>query len=681
MHAQIAPGLISTRYNLWTRNGPLVIETLTADLHEPALHAGAVLANDHVISGGETVTAMAARTGAVAGINGDFFDIGRTNQPLNLVIRNGLLLRTPSERATLLVSRNGGLRFGSYHISGTAVDGDRSWQLGAVNEWPPQGAAATLVTPAFGALPAANGVTVVKLEPLEQGSDGVAGRYRADTVDDATSPLPPRLGLAFGPVAIGASAIPDPGDLVNISIAGDPPLADTAQGIGGGPLLVAAGQPFADPAAPSPGEALLQQPQTGALRRANGNLVLVEVDGRQAARSVGLTRAEFGALLQALGAVDGMAFDGGGSATIVAREPGDAAATVVNVPSDGMARPVADGLFVYSDAPQGPAARLAVRPDRLDLLVGGSEALTLRATDAAGHPAQLPAGEATWSIDPPVLARIGRGGSLTGLHPGTGVLRAGRGGLTVTVPLTVAAIPARLLIEPQRPNPQPGGTVDFRADARDAAGNPLASGDAVRWTATAGTIDQNGRYTAGATDGDVIVRAGAGEQRLTVRVGRRTAVLPIFAPENAGRWTFATAPAGGPGNIAFGGAQVTLTYDFTAQTRAAYTRTAIALGGEPEALDIDVDADRRGVALRAAFRDAHGERVPVTLAQHLDWVGWRSLHVALPPSAVPPLKLTELYLVDTIGGAPVHVAGNVALRNVRVAFAGSTLPAPLFAFP
>ena len=53
------------------------------------------MADDALISRGETVGSMARRTRAVAGINGDFFDIGNTNRPINMVVRNGALLQLP----------------------------------------------------------------------------------------------------------------------------------------------------------------------------------------------------------------------------------------------------------------------------------------------------------------------------------------------------------------------------------------------------------------------------------------------------------------------------------------------------------------------------------------------------------------------------------------------------------
>jgi len=67
-------------------------------------------------------------------------------------------------------------------------------------------------------------------------------------------------------------------------------------------------------------------------------------------------------LMIAFGTVMGMQFDGGGSSTMVARMPGDQNVRVMNSPSDGIERRVANALLVYSDAPDGPPARLYSTP-------------------------------------------------------------------------------------------------------------------------------------------------------------------------------------------------------------------------------------------------------------------------------------------------------------------------------
>ncbi|HLW48611.1 MAG TPA: phosphodiester glycosidase family protein [bacterium] len=48
-----------------------------------------------------------------------------------------------------------------------------------------------------------------------------------------------------------------------------------------------------------------------------------------------------------LGAANAIEFDSGGSVTMAVRFPGRSAPTVVNSPSDGHERPVADALMVY----------------------------------------------------------------------------------------------------------------------------------------------------------------------------------------------------------------------------------------------------------------------------------------------------------------------------------------------
>src|SRR5580658_5699840 len=89
--ASIAPGVSNQTYYLLTSNGPLVIRAVAVDMHEPTVRVDDVIAHDALLSPGETVSSMARRTNAIAGINADYFDIGQTNQPLNIVVRGGAL--------------------------------------------------------------------------------------------------------------------------------------------------------------------------------------------------------------------------------------------------------------------------------------------------------------------------------------------------------------------------------------------------------------------------------------------------------------------------------------------------------------------------------------------------------------------------------------------------------------
>lgn len=82
----------------------------------------------------------------------------------------------------------------------------------------------------------------------------------------------------------------------------------------------------------------------------NRRLWLVTVDGWQAG-SAGMTAAEVGRFLRDRGVRDAMLLDGGGAATLVATTAGG---PVINRPSDGVPRPLANHLTVkFGDLPAG----------------------------------------------------------------------------------------------------------------------------------------------------------------------------------------------------------------------------------------------------------------------------------------------------------------------------------------
>ena len=74
--AFVAPGVSRADYIVRTSSGPLAIHVVAFDPREPTLRITTVLAHDRLASEGETVSSMARRTGAVAGINADYFESG-----------------------------------------------------------------------------------------------------------------------------------------------------------------------------------------------------------------------------------------------------------------------------------------------------------------------------------------------------------------------------------------------------------------------------------------------------------------------------------------------------------------------------------------------------------------------------------------------------------------------------
>jgi hypothetical protein len=666
----VAPGVWQGDYELLTADGPIAVHVVAIEPHRDDLHLAAVLATDRLTSPGETVESMAKRTGAVAGINGDYFDIDATDQPTNVLVRNGRMLRSPRQRYALAIGSDGTPRFTEFAFDGSLQIGTTTVALDGVNEYPPPRGGTAIITPEFGPLAPQANLTLVALTPL----DGVPpfSRYRVASIADNGSPQPPGYYLAIGLNAYGSAGVPDEGEVVTATgdfASGD--LAKVATAVGGGPLLLHAGAWYDDPDGPGHDQYLTSRiPASGAAIAPDGTLFLIEVDGRQPAVSIGVTRPQFAALMRGFGATEGMSFDGGGSSTLVARDLGDADASLQNVPSDGRERPVSDGVFVYSDAPVGPPALLVARPRTVRAMPGAIVPLETAVVDTAGHPVGG-SGALRATVEPASLGTFVNG-RFVARAAGRGAIRFGRGGLKGVAQVTVVDRPARLEIVPNAPNVDTGEPVQFVVRAFDADGFPVALPPKLKWSATSGTIAANGRFVAGAADATVAVRAGDAVATERVSVGRHEDPLSVGAHAS-----FSSAPRGGPGSLAVASPCPTclsIGYDFTGTERAAYADLGAPLPSAALGVAFDVDGDGSGALLRVAFVNAIDEKVLLTAAK-LDFTGRRHVVVRLPNGFAGPGKLGAIYVLAGIGASHVQAAGTVVVRDVRALLPGSA-PAP-----
>jgi hypothetical protein len=658
----IAPGIEYGEYALDTDAGPLAIHVVAIAPHRSDVRIGQVLARDALESHGETVGSMAKRTGAVAGINGDYFDIGNTNRPTNVVVRDGVLLQVPSKRYALAISRDGYPQITELSFLGEVTIGSRATAIDAIDALPPPHGGTSLLTPEFGKVAPEDDLTLVAITPL--GGTPPLTRYRVTAVADNLSTQPPGYYVAIGPSAYDGIDVPSAGDMVTATGDLSPiGLNSIVTAIGGGPLILHAGAWFDDPDGPNGGEYDKRIPCSGAAIAPDGRLFLIEVDGRQPAVSVGITRREFAALMRALGATEGMAFDGGGSSTMVARRLGDAASEIVNSPSDGIERPVGNGIFAYSTAPSGPAVRLVAQPEAIRALPGAQVRFRVAAVDAASHVAANDA-PISVTVEPSSLG-VFHNGSFTAKHAGSGRILLRSGGLKGAIALDVRATPARLDIEPITPNVDRGGTLALSARALDPHGYPLALPPLLRWHATGGSVDAGGNYRAGSRNATVSLRVGNVSATTRVTVGSHEVGVAF-----ADRARFSTIPRGGEGSVVRDPqchTCVQLAYAFGPSERAAYAMADLALPDGTIGLAFDVRDDGSNARLRVALRNAINESVLVD-ATLLDRPGWRHVVVRFPPQAASAGRLIALYVLPPKG---LQVSnGQIVLRNVRAVVAG-----------
>lgn len=138
--------------------------------------------------------------------------------------------------------------------------------------------------------------------------------------------------------------------------------------------------------------------------KADGTVVMLMVDGRQAPYSVGMTMAEVAASMEALGCVEAVNLDGGGSSTFATQREGEpenettAGLTLRCRPSDGYERKVSNTIMVLSNAqPTGTFDHAVLTPNNEVYTPGSTVQFKAAGVDAAGGRADIPAG-AAWTV-------------------------------------------------------------------------------------------------------------------------------------------------------------------------------------------------------------------------------------------------------------------------------------------
>ena len=528
----ITHGVQEYTENYQTAGGAQNAQIMNVNLSDPNLRFGMVEAGNKLVDpADETISSMASRTGAVAGVNADEFAINTTGQPMGMVVQNGQLEASPvaSWPADLEVLNDGQMDFTTETFTGTADDttAGSSEPLVALNRIDQTGL--TAVTPYLGAAPISSSTVATATVAgdtltITSVSSGVTSLPQLTTGQED---LIARKGSAAASWLSGTVHV---GDTVTLSDSVTPyGLGQVQTAVSGAAYLVQNGQ-MAVPVTGG-GENNVTYPVVGVGVNKAGTRAIFAVFNGRASEDVatGLTRPQFAQWMMAHGAYNAIEFDSGGSAEMVGRLPGQQQVSVLNTPSDGDERPVANGLFLYTnEASPGPSASAVVNGGQpMTVLSGTTEPVSAYASDAEDNPAASPV---QLSVQPQSLATVS-GTTLIAGQAGHGWLAVRAGQATSRVPLTVASSAASLSMSPSEPDLENSGTQQFSLTGT-AAGGPLTLGNKdATWSvspSSLGTITSGGLFTAAASgDGLATVSATAGGKTATasVAVGSQSVVV------------------------------------------------------------------------------------------------------------------------------------------------------------
>ncbi len=146
--------------------------------------------------------------------------------------------------------------------------------------------------------------------------------------------------------------------------------------------------------------------------KADGSIIMVMNDGRQAPYSTGFNNYEMSEAMLKLGCVYAINGDGGGSSQFFSQRPGEEM-TLNCSPSDGAPRATTHGVLVISTAPStGEFVRAHVEADNQYYTPESTVQFTAVGTDLVGSPADIPE-DAYWQLSDETMGSIDENGLFT----------------------------------------------------------------------------------------------------------------------------------------------------------------------------------------------------------------------------------------------------------------------------
>ncbi|MFF0791684.1 phosphodiester glycosidase family protein [Streptomyces spiralis] len=369
--AQIAPGITYRAFSLTASHGTVTGHVVTADLSDPRVSVG--LLTPGKVAARVELSRLAAAQGAVAGINADFFNIDETQHPgvqatgsaVGPAIADGVPLKAAvpngqrfgpalppgtSTRDVIGVGYDRKARLDELSLDGTVRGrhGERL-ELAGLNQYAiPEGG--------IGAFNSLWGD--VSRRRAVCGTDTV--RAAACTADAHEVTVKDGRVVSESD-SVGAGAV-DPGTVVlvgreagaaqlrSLRVGERVRVSDRLRTSSGKRLRFAVGgYPVLRGGEPLPGlDTKAVATRTGAGVGDHGRtLYLLVLDG-SAESGAGLTVAELAGVLHDVGADDGVNLDGGGSSTLVTRDPVSGVPMVRNHPTGGAERPIPEGIGLFS---------------------------------------------------------------------------------------------------------------------------------------------------------------------------------------------------------------------------------------------------------------------------------------------------------------------------------------------
>lgn len=656
---EIRKGVTYIKDRRLTEDGWLDTHILKVDITNPYIRLDVIESrNEYNLK--ETTTDLVKSNGAVAGINGDFFDMSKNpTASLGMVIRDGKLISASNyvnlkeNQWTTFFMDEGGMPFIDYcKVAMYFYNEDRvSFEIAGINKVTTFKKGVYLDRNAYTTTAQVDKINNTLYKIVVENDVITYISQKGETVEI------PKDGYV---IAIEESvAVPkinqfQIGQRVTFDLQTSIDLSKIKMALGGAGKIVDKGSVPANPGhLVSPNA---RNPRTALGISKDGTTVyLIAVDGRN--QSLGATHGEMTSLLLGYGIYDAIHLDGGGSTTMAAKPAGKAEVTLLNKPSDGTQRKVVNGLGVFLDVPTGSLSGIRIVPKYTRVFKNTGVEMSVIGYDENLNPVNISINEIKWSTE-----NISGKWSGNVFYPesvGTGIITAQIGDVKGRTTLTCMGTPQELKVTPEAIQLKPGESVNLKVEGLDGEGYRAS----IDWNKLTWKVDgvlgtvKDGKFIAGNSSGQGVLEGALGEIKVYVPVviGEQVTAVESFESQANVEWTsypsYVTGQVTIDSTVSYEGKKsVKMTYSFKAkpnETQAAYLqfKKPLNLKANSKAIGMWVYGDSSKDWLRGRIIDGNGSSHTINFASQIDWKGWKYVKAEIPKTAVSPISLDRIYAV------------------------------------
>ncbi|MFD0714199.1 stalk domain-containing protein [Paenibacillus sp. GCM10027626] len=690
---------------VWTKsNGKYSnVHVIEVDLANPYVKLDVMSGKSGSVTGLGTVGNMVKNSGAVAGVNADFFNPAGDHATLGPQVTNGGLVVSPSRLTGMYAfavtsDRKPVIDLFSFDGSQLQAGDGATFPLAGVNK------------PAYRTEPDngyshANAMQVyTSAWTVERPSATLTEVLVVDDVvqqvaENGTIPgNPPANGYILLAQGTAAKFVRDHlpvGASVTLNYNLKAQTSGQQYGpsqlqmlVGGYTILVDQGKTTAFSRDTNPISGSSERSRTAiGFTQDNSKVLMITVE--DVGSSQGMTLAELQKMMVKLGVWRGLNLDGGGSTTMISRPLGETETGLAHPIENSSQRSVANGVGVYTTAPKGELRGIKASGSTT-LFVGQPATYQMKGYDTYYNPVDPGSLTPVWSV---------KGGA--GTFNGNTFVPTKAGKTTITV--TAGKISDKLDVEVIGGDQISEMTVEAASPVLEAGKSTAVSAKATlkdgrKLTMPASSLQWEMRgFTGSVQDGTLTISKVPADAKAGYAIARYDgfAAAVVLGTGAAKMFEDFEKPAypisfqstnlvTGTAKLAKGlpgrekSQALRLNYDFTnaSGTKAAYAvlnGSGRKVEGKPTAMTIDVLGDESLNWLRAEFIDNNGKAHLVTLADKLTWNSstWKTLKIDLPADKMAyPITLKRLYVVSIEEGQDERaLAGSVAFDNIGFQYA------------